>query len=87
MERVMVGDRVLISRPKSLNGIGNRLGNRFGKLLGDRIGRPSTVTAVRPQSFDAGGLCFRHDGREWNGHNRVQFIARAEGETDSLKVA
>jgi hypothetical protein len=36
------------------------------------------VEAVRPKSFDAGGLCFRYDGREWNGHNRIRLIQREE---------
>jgi hypothetical protein len=67
---VKVGDRVAISRPG--------LGGRFAA----RVERLSTVTAVRPRSFDAGGLCFRYDGREWSGHNRIRLIPREEDEIE-----
>ena len=60
--KVRVGDRVIISRPAS--------SQPYAAL----IERASTVTAVRPKSFDAGGLCFRKDGREWNGHNQVRMV-------------
>jgi hypothetical protein len=59
VRRVKVGDRVIISRPQS--------NSRFPKT----VDRYACVDAVRPKSFDAGGLCFRLDGREWSGHNRV----------------
>jgi hypothetical protein len=65
-QKVKVGVRVIISRPRP-NG-----------ALGSRIERVSTVTAVRPRSFDAGGLCFRMDGREWGGHNRVRLLCAEE---------
>jgi hypothetical protein len=61
VRRVKVGDRVIISRPQSKG--------RFPKTV-DRFAH---VAAVRPKSFDAGGLCFRYDGREWSGHNRVRL--------------
>jgi hypothetical protein len=64
---VKVGDRVVISRPDSRD------------PFAARIERVSAVEAVRPKSFDAGGLCFRYDGREWSGHNRVCSIPREEG--------
>jgi len=60
--RICTGDRVVISRPTST------------QRHAIRRERLATVTAVRPSSFDAGGLCFRNDGREWNGHNRVRLI-------------
>ncbi len=60
--KVSVGDRVIISRPSS------------NQPYAPLIERVSSVTAVRPKSFDAGGLCFRNDGREWNGHNRVRTV-------------
>jgi hypothetical protein len=69
-EEVKVGGRVIISRPRP-NG-----------TLGARIERFSTVSAVRPKSFDAGGLCFRMDGREWGGHNRARFPSAEEGISD-----
>ncbi len=59
---ISVGDRVIISRPSS------------NQLYAPIVERVSTVTAVRPKSFDAGGLCFRNDGREWNGHNRIRTV-------------
>ena len=61
-----VGDRVIISRPGS------------DGPFAERVERIATVTAVRAKSFDAGGLCFRHDGREWSGHNRIKLIKRLE---------
>jgi hypothetical protein len=70
-----VGDRVIVSRPASAN--------RFAPCV-DQF---RTVTAVRPKSFDAGGLCFRNDGREWNGHNRVRLVLSDEaGQVKSLKA-
>jgi hypothetical protein len=69
---VKVGDRVVISRPRS--------SSRFATT----VDRSAFVTAVRPKSFDAGGLCFRNDGKEWSGHNRVCLIPEFEGE---FKVA
>ncbi len=68
---VKVGDRVIISRPRAA-----------GSFAAD-FDRFSTVSAVRPKSFDAGGLCFRNDGREWGGHNRVRLIAPEEVEGDA----
>jgi hypothetical protein len=64
--KVKIGDHVVISRP------------RPNRVLGARIEGISTVTAVRPKSFDAGGLCFRTDGREWGGHNRVRLLTPEE---------
>jgi hypothetical protein len=61
-----IGDRVIISRPGSEG------------PFAERVERLSSVTAVRPKSFDAGGLCFRPDGREWSGHNRIKLIQRLE---------
>jgi len=60
--KIIVGDRVVISRPTS------------ARRYASRIEKFATATAVRPKSFDAGGLCFRYDGREWNGHNRVRLV-------------
>jgi hypothetical protein len=65
---VKVGDCVIISR------------NRTKGSFAADIERFSNVTAVRPKSFDAGGLCFRMDGREWGGHNRVRLISPVEEE-------
>jgi hypothetical protein len=70
-----VGDRVIISRPGSEG------------VFSARIERESTVTAVRSKSFDAGGLCFRYDGREWSGHNRVRVIPREEEELEKRLLA
>ena len=64
--QVAVGDCVIISRPRS-NG-------RFASS----IERLSTVSAVRPKSFDAGGLCFRYDGREWGGRSQVRLASAEE---------
>lgn len=61
-----VGSRVIISRPSSK------------QPYASIIERLSTVTAVRSKSFDAGGLCFRKDGREWNGHNRARLLLSDE---------
>ena len=66
---VKVGDRVIISRPRSTGSFASSI-DRF-----------SMVTAVRAKSFDAGGLCFRNDGREWGGRNRVRLATREELET------
>jgi hypothetical protein len=66
---VKVGDRVIISRPRS--------SSRFATT----VDRYALVTAVRPKSFDAGGLCFRNDGREWSGHNRVRLISQEQDES------
>jgi hypothetical protein len=63
--KVNVGDRVVISRPRAVGS------------FAASVDRLSTVTAVRSRSFDAGGLCFRNDGREWGGRNRVRL---ADGE-------
>ena len=73
--RVKVGDRVVISRPQSTS--------RFAAS----IERLSTVTAVRSKSFDAGGLCFRNDGREWGGHNRIRLVPQEENSNDSGSLA
>lgn len=71
--RVQVGDRVIISRPRS------------NRSFAGSIERLSTVTTIRPRSFDAGGLCFRNDGREWGGHNRVRLIP-PDGEEDPVEA-
>ena len=63
---VNVGDRVVISRPRSVGSFASSV---------DRL---STVSAVRTKSFDAGGLCFRKDGREWGGRNRIRLAAQEE---------
>jgi hypothetical protein len=73
--KMKVGDRVTISRPSSEG------------IFSARVERESTITGVRSKSFDAGGLCFRNDGREWSGHNRVRFIALAEDEDEKRLVA
>ena len=64
--KVKVGDGVVISRPTSTQ--------PFAPL----IERLANVTAMRAKSFDAGGLCFRYDGREWNGHNRIRLVHSVE---------
>jgi len=71
--QVQVGDRVVISRPRS------------NSPFAGSIERLSTVTAVRPKSFDAGGLCFRNDGREWGGHNRIR-LNPPDGESDPVEA-
>ena len=71
--RVQVGDRVVISRPRS------------NRSFAGSIERLSTVTTIRLKSFDAGGLCFRNDGREWGGHNRVRLIP-PDGEEDPVEA-
>ena len=63
---VNVGDRVVISRPRSVGS------------FAASVERLSAVSAVRAKSFDAGGLCFRNDGREWGGRNRVRLAAQEE---------
>ena len=73
--KIKVGDRVVISRPAST------------QLFAARIERFSTVTAVRPSSFDAGGLCFRNDGREWNGHSRVRLVLSDEAREEASSLA
>jgi hypothetical protein len=40
--------------------------------------RMSTVSAVRSKSFDAGGLCFRNDGKEWRGRHRAYLTAQTQ---------
>jgi hypothetical protein len=65
-----VGDRVVISRPNPTH--------RFAA----NVERFAAVTAVRPKSFDAGGLCFRNDGREWGGHNRARLIPQLKDGDD-----
>jgi hypothetical protein len=72
---VNVGDRVLISKPRTTGSFTANM-ERF-----------STVSAVRPKSFDAGGLCFRNDGREWGGHNRARLIAPEEAQNDDRSLA
>jgi hypothetical protein len=72
---VKVGDRVVISRP--------RLAGSFASSI-DRF---STVSAVRTKSFDAGGLCFRNDGREWGGHNRVRLMVPDEVKNEAVSPA
>jgi hypothetical protein len=73
---VNVGDRVVISRPRAA-----------GSFAASMV-RFSTVSAVRTKSFDAGGLCFRNDGREWGGHNRVRAaeLEELEALTGSLNM-
>jgi len=61
-----VGDRVIISR--------SRPNSRFA----EGMERLASVSAVRPTSFDAGGLCFRYDGREWRGRSQVRLISEEE---------
>jgi hypothetical protein len=46
------------------------------------VERLSTVSTVRPKSFDAGGLCFRNDGKEWRGHQSVRLISPPQDEND-----
>jgi hypothetical protein len=70
---INVGDRVIISCPRS--------SSRFAA----NIERLSTVTAIRPRSFDAGGLCFRVDGREWYGRSHARLISHEE-EEDFLRA-
>jgi hypothetical protein len=60
---VKVGDRILISKPSSNAG------------LAAISGFAATVLAVRPKSFDAAGLCFRMDGREWRGNRWANPMA------------
>jgi hypothetical protein len=60
--KVKVGDGVIISPSSS-------------PRHSPAMERLSTVTAVRPKSFDAGGLCFRNDGKEWRGHQRVRLVS------------
>ncbi len=62
LRRIQVGDRVVISRPRSLHN------------LRETIDRLVVVTAVRATSFDAAGLCFRLNGKEWSGRHRVRLI-------------
>jgi hypothetical protein len=69
--KLKVGDQVIISRPTSTR--------RFSA----HVEQPATVTATRSKSFDAGGLCFRNDGREWNGHNRVRLFPADDAEKDA----
>jgi hypothetical protein len=66
--KVSIGYRVIISRP----------GSKWP--FAESYGRFSFVSAVRPKSFDAGGLRFRNNGRQWNGDNRVDLIPRKRGE-------
>ena len=73
--KIIVGDRVVVSRPTST------------QRYAPRIEKFASVTAVRPKSFDAGGLCFRYDGREWSGHNRVELIPREEEEIENRLLA
>jgi hypothetical protein len=48
--------------------------------------RLSTVSAVRAKSFDAGGLCFRNDGKEWRGHQRVRLISPPQEMEDRVAL-
>jgi hypothetical protein len=73
--KVKVGDRVVISRPRSAGS------------FAASVDRYSTVSAVRTRSFDAGGLCFRNDGREWGGHNRVRMVTPEEAEKHAGSLA
>ena len=70
-----VGDLVIISRPAST------------RPYAARIEKLATVTATRPRSFDAGGLCFRKDGKEWKGHNRVRPMLSDPFEEDWIALA
>lgn len=72
---IKTGDRVIISRPTSIE--------RYAA----RVDRFSTVTAVRPASFDAGGLCFRYDGREWKGHNRIRLALSDDAREGVVSLA
>jgi hypothetical protein len=72
--KIKAGDRVIISRPTSAD--------RYAA----RIEQFSTVTAVRPASFDAGGLCFRYDGREWKGHNRIRLVLPDKAREEAITV-
>lgn len=72
---VKVGDRVVITRPRSAGSFAASV---------DRI---STVSAVRARSFDAGGLCFRNDGREWGGRNRVRLVEPEEAARNDGSLA
>jgi hypothetical protein len=73
--KIKLGDRVIVSRPTSI------------ERYAPRIERFSTVTAVRPASFDAGGLCFRYDGREWKGHNRIRLVLSDEAREGAVSPA
>jgi PAS domain S-box-containing protein len=64
--RVKVGDGVFIFNTQD-NGSIAEVSRRFTR-----------VTAVRPKSFDAGGLCFKYDGREWRGRSMVRLTTRDE---------
>jgi len=66
---INVGDRAIISTPSSAS------------CISSNIERLSIVTAVRPRSFDAGGLCFRFDGREWYGKSHARLISSEEEES------
>ncbi|MGA2218161.1 MAG: hypothetical protein ABSG51_08745 [Terracidiphilus sp.] len=72
---IKAGDRVIISRPTSID--------RYAA----RVDRFSVVTAVRPTSFDAGGLCFRYDGREWKGHNRIRLVLSEDAREEAVSLA
>ncbi len=73
--KVKVGDGVIISPSSS-----PRRSSASPVPASPAMGRLSTVSAVRPSSFDAGGLCFRNDGREWRGHQRVRLASPPQGE-------
>ena len=70
-----VGDRVIISRSTTTQ--------RYAA----RVEQFSTVAAVRLKSFDAGGLCFRNDGREWNGHNRIRLILSGGANKEKVSLS
>lgn len=65
---IQVGDRILISKPSS--------NSPYAPI----IRCVARVTAVRPKSFDAGGLCFRKDGVQWSGYSRAHPISGTERE-------
>jgi hypothetical protein len=72
--KVKVGDGVIISPSSSPRHF-------------PAVERLSTVSAVRPKSFDAGGLCFRNDGKEWRGHQRVRLISPPQEEMEDRVVS
>jgi hypothetical protein len=68
--KVKVGDGVVISPPSSPRS------SPAPASPAPAMERLSTVSAVRAKSFDAGGLCFRNDGKEWRGYQRVRLISQ-----------
>ena len=67
--KVKVGDGVIISPS-------------YSPGRSPAIERLTTVSVVRPKSFDAGGLCFRNDGKEWRGHQRVRLVSPPQEENE-----